>query len=112
MSVKRGEIVWLNMRDHGASLEKKRPGVVVQNDIANRFSPHTIVAAIRDDAGKSLPVQVPIAAGTAGLTKDSVADCGFLMTVPVAALEPTGKNLPPSTMAGINVALKRSLAVS
>jgi mRNA-degrading endonuclease toxin of MazEF toxin-antitoxin module len=112
MPLTRGEVVWAKPQKAGVPLKKRRPAVVVQNDIANRFAPHTILVPIREDAGKKLPVQVQVPAGVAGLTKNSVVDCGFPFTIPTAAVERTGKVLPPAIMAEVNGALKRSLALS
>jgi mRNA interferase MazF len=56
-----------------------RPVVVVQNDVGNRYSPETIVLAIRDHPeGKRLPVFVPIERGCGGLGKDSIVDAGHI----------------------------------
>ena len=44
---KRGEVYLVNFDPTvGAEIRKTRPALVLQNDIANRYSPITIVAAI------------------------------------------------------------------
>ena len=44
---KRGEIYLVNFEPTvGAEIRKTRPALVLQNDIANRHSPITIVAAV------------------------------------------------------------------
>ena len=51
----------------GAEIRKTRPAVVVQNDVANRHSPITIVAAVTSRVdGPSYPTEVRLPAGTAG----------------------------------------------
>ncbi len=45
--LKRGEIYLVNFDPTiGAEMKKIRPALILQNDIANRYSPITIVAAI------------------------------------------------------------------
>jgi mRNA interferase MazF len=108
---RRGEIYAVNFaRTEGARISKTRPAVVVQNDIGNRYAPHTIVVAIRRAEGKgTLPVFVLLPQGTAGLTKQSLIDCGHITTV---ATDQLGKRLgilPPELIPQLNTALKRSL---
>lgn len=110
--LRRGDVVWVDFSGLGAPIRKRRPAVVIQNDIANRFAPHTIVAAIRQDAKKGLPVQISVPAGVAGLTKDSVVDCGFLATVPKAGLASPTRSMPRAIMDQIDEAIRQSLSLS
>lgn len=71
---RRGQ-VWLVDFDptRGHEIKKTRPALVIQNDIANRHSPITIVAAITSTTGGRLyPTEVLISKGEAGLAVDSV----------------------------------------
>jgi mRNA interferase MazF len=57
----------------GAEIQKTRPVLIVQNDIANRHSPITIVAAITTQFDESLyPTEVLVRAPQGELTADSV----------------------------------------
>jgi mRNA interferase MazF len=57
----------------GAEIQKTRPALILQNDIANRFSPITIVAAITSRFDSKLyPTDILIRAPEAGLERDSV----------------------------------------
>ncbi|WP_296255023.1 type II toxin-antitoxin system PemK/MazF family toxin [uncultured Ezakiella sp.] len=50
-----------------------RPVVIIQNDIGNKFSPTTIVAAITSVKNKSsMPTHVNVGKDVGGLPKDSV----------------------------------------
>ena len=104
--LRRGDVVWLKFQE----IKKIRPGVVVQNDWANKVAPYTIAAAIRGGVGKGLPVQVPVKAGIGGLTKDSVIDCSFLVTVNSEKLKAVGR-LPAAMMQMVDEALKISLGL-
>ena len=72
---RRGEVYLANFDPAlGAEIKKTRPALILQNDIANRFSPITIVAAISSHFDERLyPTEVPIRAAEAGLSSDSVA---------------------------------------
>jgi len=71
---KRGELFLVNFDPSvGAEIRKIRPAIVIQNDVANRLSPITIIAAITSRSRDKLyPTEVLIKAGEGGLTKDSV----------------------------------------
>jgi len=57
----------------GAEIQRTRPALIVQNDVANRFSPITIVAAITSQFDAKLyPTEVLIKAPQGGLERDSV----------------------------------------
>src|ERR1051326_2103080 len=72
---KRGEIFLVNFDPTlGAEIQKPRPALVIQNDIANRHSAITIVAAITSQFEEPLyPTEVLIQAPQGGLRTDSVA---------------------------------------
>lgn len=72
---RRGEIYVVSFEPTvGAEIKKSRPAVIIQNDIANRWSPITIVAAITSkfDDGRRYPTQVAVQAPEGGLRTDSV----------------------------------------
>jgi mRNA interferase MazF len=71
---KRGEIYMVNFDPTvGSEIQKTRPALVLQNDVANNHSPITIVAAITSKFDDRLyPTEVLILASNAGLAQDSV----------------------------------------
>jgi mRNA interferase MazF len=71
---KRGEVYLVNFDPTlGAEIQKTRPALVVQNDIANRHSAITIVAAITSQFDEPLyPTEVLIQAPQGGLRTESV----------------------------------------
>lgn len=98
----------------GSEPNKVRPCVVIQNDVGNRFSPVTIVAAITDagNVPKAYPVDVPVSKPEGGLTKDSVIQCNLIRCVDKTRVrEYTGK-MSAATMQRVDAALKISLALS
>jgi mRNA interferase MazF len=57
----------------GTEIQKTRPALILQNDIANRHSPITIVAAITSQFDEPLyPTEVLITPPEGGLTAPSV----------------------------------------
>src|ERR1700730_16827540 len=65
---KRGEIYLVNFEPTvGAEIRKTRPALVLQNDIANRHSPITIVAAVTSKFDETLyPTEVLVTAPEGG----------------------------------------------
>ncbi len=97
----------------GSEPSKLRPCVVIQNDVGNKYSPITIVAAITgaENVPRRYPVDVPVARPEGGLTKDSVVQCNLIRCVDeIRVHECTGK-LSDRTMRKVDEALKISLAL-
>lgn len=71
---RRGDIYLVNFDPTiGSEVKKTRPALVLQNDIANRYSPTTIVAAITSQFdGRLYPTEVLIRRAESGLAQDSV----------------------------------------
>jgi mRNA interferase MazF len=67
----------------GAEVKKKRPALVIQNNVGNRFSPVTIIAPISSvkEITRPLPIMVFLKAGEGGLRSDSYVDCGQIRTL-------------------------------
>jgi mRNA interferase MazF len=71
---RRGEVYLVNFDPTvGAEIRKRRPALVLQNDIANRWSPITIVAAITSRFEEpTYPTEVIVRAPEGGLDVDGV----------------------------------------
>ena len=71
---RRGEIYLVNFDPaFGAEIKKTRPAIIIQNDITNRWSPITIVAAITShDNTEKYPTEVVIQSPGDGLKNLSV----------------------------------------
>lgn len=97
----------------GSEPAKARPCVVIQNDVGNKYSPVTIVAAITDadNVPKSYPVDVPVSKSEGGLTKDSVVQCNLIRCVDKIRIRQSMGRLSEITMRKVDVALKISLAL-
>jgi mRNA interferase MazF len=85
---KRGDVFLVNFdRAIGSEIQKTRPALILQNDIANRYSPVTIVAAITSFTGDTLyPSEVRIDAPAGGLDRTSIVLLNQLRTVDIQRL--------------------------
>ncbi|HLO51962.1 MAG TPA: type II toxin-antitoxin system PemK/MazF family toxin [Kamptonema sp.] len=72
---KRGEVYLVNFDPtRGSEIQKTRPALILQNNVANESSPITIVAAITSQFEDPLyPTEVLIKAPEGGVKQDSVA---------------------------------------
>lgn len=110
---KRGEI-WLVNFDPtiGVEIRKTRPALVLQNDIANRFSPITIVAAITSQFEEPLyPTEALIRAPEGGLKTDSVVLLNQIRSIDKQRLIKHLGTLKPDTLEHVNRVLQISLGL-
>ena len=93
----------------GAEIRKTRPALILQNDIANRASPITIVAALTTKFDQELyPTEVLIRAPEGGLDADSVVLLNQIRSVDRRRLAQRLGRLTPQTMRLVDRALLRS----
>ena len=111
---KRGEIYLVSFDPTvGAEIRKTRPALIVQNNIANRHSPVTIVAAITSQFEEPLyPTEVLVPAGEGGLRIDSVILLNQIRTVDRRRLIQRLGALKPETLKRVNLALRISLGLA
>jgi mRNA interferase MazF len=83
MTVRRGEIYWVEFDPvKGSEQGGLRPALVVQNDVGNRFSPTTVVAAItRTIPPRPYPFVVVVEPDESGLPERSAVNCSQLATI-------------------------------
>ncbi len=94
----------------GYTAAKKRPVVVIQNNVANRKSQTIIVTIIRTNPKVGqLPVGVKVEPGPTGLKKISYVDLGHIYTVNKADLGQKIGSINKSTMLKIDIAKEISL---
>lgn len=110
---KRGDI-WLANLDPviGSEQGKTRPVLIIQNDIANEYSPVVIVAALTTAVGpKEYPTEVRVRAPEGGLKQDSVVLLNQIRTIDKQRLIAYWGRLSPETMRKVDEALKISLGL-
>jgi mRNA interferase MazF len=110
--VRRGEIYWLELEGSGSEQLGRRPVLVIQNDIGNRTSPTTIVAAITSQPRRRLyPFHVPFTAEESGLRRGGTVLCEQIQTIDQGRLGVLAGILSMDKMRAIDTALHRSLGL-
>ena len=111
---KRGEVFLVSFDPVlGAEIRKTRPALVLQNDIANRHSPLTIVSAITSQYEEPLyPTEVLLRAGEGGTKVDSVALLNQIRSVDKRRLVRRLGSVSPETMHKVDRALQISLGLA
>ncbi len=109
----RGEVYFIAFDPTlGAEIRKTRPALILQNDIANRSSPITIVAAITTKFDQELyPTEVLVRAPEGGLNMDSVVLLNQIRSVDRRRLMHRIGRLTPDTMRLVDRALMLSLGL-
>lgn len=111
---RRGEVHLVNFDPTiSQEIKKTRPALILQNDIANRYSPVTIVAAITSQVEQPLyPTEVLIHSPEGGLTVDSVILLNQIRSIDERRLIKILGRVKPETMEYIERALLISLGIT
>ncbi|MFB6282948.1 MAG: type II toxin-antitoxin system PemK/MazF family toxin [Halobacteria archaeon] len=116
MKVRRGDIVIVNLSPSKGNEQqgRKRPCLVIQNDVGNKNSPTTIIAPFTKqyDPNNTYPFEVEIPASNTALNQDSVADLSQIRVVDInkRVRENIG-SVPSARMTKIDTAIKTSLGL-
>jgi mRNA interferase MazF len=112
LTPKRGEVYLVSFDPAlGAEIQKTRPALILQNDIGNRHSPVTIVAAITSNVRRHGPTGVLVRVPEGGLTADSVILLNQIRTVDKRRLVKRLGALRISTIKQVDQATMISLAL-
>jgi mRNA interferase MazF len=110
--IKRGEIYWVDWNpSRGSEQSGLRPALIIQNNVGNKYSPTTIVAALTTAMEKPYPFTVKVKAKESGLPKDSVVNLSQIMTVDKTRLNDKCGELNETKMLEVNEAIKASLGI-
>ena len=110
---KRGELYLVNFDPTvGAEIKKTRPALILQNNIANRYSPVTIVAALSSNISEPpYPTEVVIEPTKGGVKKTSVVLLNQIRTIDKQRLVKKLGRLKEETMDHVDHALQISLGL-
>jgi mRNA interferase MazF len=109
---RRGEIYLVNWNPgRGSEQTGIRPALIIQNDIGNKYSPTTIIAAITTVGSKTYPFIVAIKPRESGLERDSFVNLAQIMTIGKERLDKKLGELSDKKMLEIDNAIKNSLAL-
>ena len=111
---KRGEVYIVNFDPTiGSEVKKTRPALILQNDIGNRYSPVTIVAALTSQFDEPVyPTEVLMEPTEGVLEKRSVVLLGHIRTVDKVRLLTKLGSVLPRTMTKVNQAIEISLGLA
>jgi mRNA interferase MazF len=108
--MRRGEVYWVGLEPVvGSEVGRRRPAVVVQNDVANASSPTVTVVPLSSSVHRVYPFQVRIPAGEGGIPSESKALCEQIRTVSRERLRERLGSLPPDRLEEIRAALDRHI---
>jgi mRNA interferase MazF len=108
----RGDLFMANLEPaQGSEQGGTRPVVVVSRDALNQFSPVVVVCSITNAANKKkfYPSHVRVAAGSGGLTLESVVICEQVRAISKTRLRRQIGKFDGRVMASIDAALKIAL---
>ena len=111
--IRRGDIVIANLEPKkGREQGGIRPVLIIQNDISNKHSPVTIIAAITSKIyEKEFPTNVFISKTDSGLDKDSTVMLNQIRTIDNVRLTKRIGTLDNLTMNKVDRAIKVSLSL-
>lgn len=111
--VKRGEIWLVNLDPTiGYEIKKSRPGVIIQNDVGNKYSPITIIAPLTSQKLEHIyPFEVLLAEKSSGLEKDSKVLLNQIRAVDKKRLLRRLGKVDSETLFKIDEAIKISLGL-
>ena len=113
-TLKRGDIFLVNFDPTiGSEIKKTRPAIILQNDIANKYSSVTIVAAITSQAAdqKLYPTEVFLKSGDGGMVNDSTVLLNQVRTIDKVRLVKKLGKVQRKTMTEVTKALEISLGI-
>ncbi len=110
--IRRGDIFSVNFDPpRGSEQGKRRPAIIIQNDIGNQYSPTTILAPITTGDKAKYPVNVAVLAPEGGLKNNSVILLNQILTVDKGRLGRYWGRVTPETMQSVDKALQISLGL-
>ncbi|MDX2181564.1 MAG: type II toxin-antitoxin system PemK/MazF family toxin [Bryobacteraceae bacterium] len=110
---KRGEIYLVAFDPTvGHEIQKTRPALIIQNDVSNRYSPLTIVAAITSQfSTPPHPREVVLEPGASGLSKPSAVVLNQIRTIDRLRLIKRLGAVDEATMKKVDGAIQISLGL-
>ncbi|MBO8126292.1 MAG: type II toxin-antitoxin system PemK/MazF family toxin [Firmicutes bacterium] len=114
MRISRGEVYYADLSPvRGSEQGGTRPVLVLQNDLGNKYSPTTIVAAVTSRVNKpKLPTHVLLSCSRFGLEKDSLILLEQIRTIDKHRLKQKVCKLDLEYMEKVNDALEISLGLT
>jgi len=111
--IQRGEIYWVDWNPaRGSEQAGERPALIIQNNIGNKNSTTTIVAACSTAPERPYPFVVQLPAKECGLSKDGSVNLSRILTIAKDRLLSKAGELSADRMTEVDKAIKISLNLS
>lgn len=113
MSIKRGDLFWVNLNPtRGSEQAGRRPVLIIQNDIGNEFSPTVIIAPLTTKSySREFPTNVNIPKNVGELKNNSTILLSQIRTIDKERLEGKIGALPTELIEKVDEAIKISLGL-
>jgi mRNA interferase MazF len=114
MSIKRGDIFYVDLNPtKGSEQSGRRPVLVIQNNVGNEAAPTVIIAPLTTKKfSKEYPTNVHIKKGIANLKEDSVVLLSQIRTIDKIRLERKVGSLPSRVLEMVDEAIKISIGLA
>jgi len=114
MEIKKGDIILANLEPvMGSEQGGIRPSLIIQNDVSNKYSPVTIIAAITSKKfSKDFSTNVFISKKDSKLSKDSTILLNQIRTIDKSRIAKKISSLDLYSMHQVDLALKISLGIN
>ena len=111
--VHRGDLWWVDWEPgRGSEQRGRRPALILQNDIGNRYSVTTIIAAVTSRAPRQLPILVAVSTAESALPRESFVNLAHILTIDKRRLLGRCGSLSSEKMLEVDRALKISLGIA
>ena len=111
-SPKRGEVYLVNLDPTiGSEIKKTRPGLIIQNDVGNQYSPITIIAPITSGDSAVYPIEVEVKSPEGGLDNNSLLLMNQVRDVDQRRLVKKLGQLKDNTMKKVDQAIMISMGL-
>lgn len=105
--LKRGTIYWVKLDPiEGSEIGKRRPAVIMSNDINNQLADTVTIVPLTTSAKKVYPFEVFIAKGVGNLKEDSKAKANQIRTIDKKRIGEKIGTLPRDIICEIERAIK------
>jgi mRNA interferase MazF len=111
----KGEIWWANLpRPRGSEPAKRRPVLIIQNDVFNRSAINTVICAVITSNLhlSSAPFNILLEKGVSKLEKASVINISQILTLDKAYLTDFVSMLPKNFISQVDYSLKQIFDIS
>ena len=110
---KRGTLYWVKLDPiEGSEIGKRRPAVIMSNDINNQFANTVTIVPITTSTKKVYPFEVFIAKGVGNLKEDSKVNANQIRTIDKKRIGEKIGTLPKDIIYEIEMAIKIHLGIN